>query len=147
MSYAAIQDMINRFGQTEMIRLSTPDGQDMDGIVPDRVIAALEDVSATIDSYIRQRYRTPLDVAPPEVVRVTCDMARYSLSTGDGRTPAEETTRRNDAAITWLRDIARGLVKLDLHEVSIGDESYAAAVIRGDDGSTPAAPFGRGGYL
>ena len=144
MAYAAIQDLIDRFGEIEMIRATTPDGQDMDGIGAERANAAIDDASAMIDSYVRKRYRTPLEVAPAEIRRTACDLARYYLATGDGRTPSEEVTRRQKDAIAWLRDIATGAVVLDLDEVAAGDESYATVAIRGDAVSERPAPFGRG---
>ena len=44
----------------------------------------------------------------------------------------------------WLRDIARGTVKLDLNEVAIGTESYAQVSIGGD--GDRRSPFGQGGW-
>lgn len=144
MAYATVQDMIDRFGASEMIRLSTPDGQTMDGVVVDRVERALAECSATMDSYMRQRYGTPLDIAPQEVRTRCADLARYDLATGDGKTPSDDTTKRADAALRWLRDVASGLVKLDLDEVAIGGESFAEVSVRGE--GEREAPFGRGGF-
>lgn len=144
MAYATVQDMIDRFGAPEMIRLSTPDDRDMDGVVTDRVERALELVSSTMDSYIRKRYATPLDVAPPEVTSKCCDMARYELACGDGKSPTTDMDKRNDVAMRWLRDIAAGAVTLDLDEVAIGEESFSQVSIRGD--GSRDAPFGRGGF-
>ena len=45
MAYAAIQDLIDRFGATELIRLTTPSDQDMDGIVQTVAETALEIVN------------------------------------------------------------------------------------------------------
>jgi phage gp36-like protein len=144
MRYAAVQDMIDRFGAQEMARLSTPADQDLDGIVTERVERAIEGVCATMDSYIRQRYATPLEVAPLEITRCCMDLVRYDLATGDGKTTAEEVKDRAKQAMEWLRDIARGTVKLDLDEVAVGTESFAVASIRGD-GARPA-PFGQGDW-
>ena len=144
MRYASVQDMIDWFGAQEMVRLSTPADRDLDGVVTDRVERAIEGVCATMDSYIRQRYRTPLEVAPLEITRCCMDLTRYDLSTGDGKIAAEEVKDRAKQAMDWLRDIARGTVKLDLDEVAIGEESYAATSIRGD-GARPA-PFGQGDW-
>ena len=118
MAYATIDHMVSRFGSDEMIRLSTPAGQDMDGIVADTVNTALDDASAMMNSYIRRRYATPLDVPPQEVVTTCCNMARYLLATGDGKSPSEEVKARNERAERWLRDIAKGDVRLELDEVA-----------------------------
>ena len=71
-------------------------------------------------------------------------MARYDLATGDGKTAAEEVKDRHRQAMEWLRDIARGTVKLDLNEVAIGTESYAQVSIGGD--GDRRSPFGQGGW-
>jgi phage gp36-like protein len=125
MAYATTTDMISRFGAEELIRISTPAGQDMDGVVISVVDAALEDAGALMDSYIRRRYQTPLDVPPPEIVSCCCNMARFNLATGDGKTCSEEVTARYDRAMRWLRDIAKGDVRLDLDEVAPTTEETA----------------------
>jgi phage gp36-like protein len=125
MAYATVTDMISRFGTEELIRISTPAGQDMDGVVRQVVDAALEDASALMDSYIRRRYQTPLDVPPPEVTACCCNMARFNLATGDGKTCSDEIKARNDRAERWLRDIAKGDVRLDLQEVAPTTEETA----------------------
>jgi phage gp36-like protein len=125
MAYATATDMIARFGSDELIRISTPASQDMDGVVASVVDAALEDASAVMDSYIRRRYQTPLDVPPPEIVVCCCNIARFNLATGDGKTCSDEVKSRNDRAERWLRDIAAGTVRLDLEEVAPTTEETA----------------------
>jgi phage gp36-like protein len=141
MAYASVQDMIDRFGAQEIARLSTPADRELDGVVSERVDRAIEGVSATLNSYIRQRYETPLDVAPLEIARACMDLARYDLATGDGKLAAEDVKDRAKQVMEWLRDIARGTVKLDLNEVAIGTESYAQVSIDGD--GTRQSPFGQ----
>ena len=135
MAYASVDDMIQRFGEREMVQLSTPAGQDMAGVVSDVVCRALDDASAHADSYLRMKYRTPLDVPPPEVTLHVCHLARYFLAAGNDRTASEDMKYRRDEANAWLREIRDGKVKLDLLDVSDDDESTAEALIRG-------APFG-----
>src|SRR5882724_8286908 len=110
MAYATVDDMVLRFGAIDMIRLTTPADQELDGIVRAVAETAFETASAIMDSYIRKRYRTPLDMAPPEVVAKCCDLARFELSTGDQKSPSEEVRSRRNDAIQWLRDIADGRV-------------------------------------
>jgi phage gp36-like protein len=130
MAYVTVDDLVRRFGEVEIIRLSTPADQDVDGIVLPVIEQAAEGASAVMDSYIRKRYRTPLDVPPPEVVQKCCDIVRFELATGDGKTCSDEIRARQKDAMGWLLEIARGNVLLDLEEVSIGDESYAQATTR-----------------
>ncbi len=143
MAYATTADLIRRFGQQELVRLTTPAGEDMDGVVVATAEAALEDASAVMDSYLRTQVGTPIDLPPREVSLFCGDIARHILSTGDGKTPGEEVQKRYDDAMRWLRDVASGKVKLDAAETTAGNESFAEVRER----DTSAAPFGQGGYL
>jgi phage gp36-like protein len=125
MAYATVTDMINRFGATEMVRLTTPSDQEMDGVVATVAATALNSAGAIMDSYIGRRYRVPMDVSPPVVTDICCDIARFKLSTGDQKTCSEEVRVRHKDAMDWLRDVSLGKVVLELDEVATGDESYA----------------------
>jgi phage gp36-like protein len=138
MAYATVSDLIERFGQTEMVRLTTPADQDLDGIVMTVAEAKIEDASALIDSYVRKRYRTPMDVPPQEIVRACCILARYDLATGEQREPTEQMREQRSETMAWLRDIAAGKALLELDEVAPSDESYARE-------SSRRPVYGRGG--
>ncbi len=125
MAYAAVSDMIDRFGQAEMIRLSTADGAPMVAVNPEPIARALDDASAIIDTWLRKRYRMPLTVAPPEIRRACCILARYDLSIGEQRNPAEQTIEDRKEVMSWLRAIGAGSALLDLDEVTVSDQSYA----------------------
>jgi phage gp36-like protein len=125
MAYARVDDMVRWFGAAEMIRLSTPDGVAASTVVPGPIEDALERASSMIDTYLRKRYQVPLEVAPSEIGRAACLLARYDLSTGGERMPGEQTKLDRQDTIAWLRDIAAGRVVLDLAEVAPGMESYA----------------------
>lgn len=142
MAYATIQDLIDRYGQTELVRLTTPADQDLDGIVLPVAEAALADASAEIDGYVGRRYQVPMDIAPPIVVAKVCAIARYKLSTGEQKSPTEEMRRQYDDAIAWARDVSLGKFVLELDEVEPSAESYAQV-------STRTAAFGcaGGGWL
>ena len=130
MAYATPSELAQRYGEQEIVRLTTPAGQDLGGIGMEAAETALTLASSLIDSYVRKRYRCPMDVPPDEIRRVCLDIARYELSTGDGKSPGDEVKERNRAAMAWLRDIADGRVVLELDEVATGDESYAQAETR-----------------
>ena len=129
-AYATVQDMITRFGEMEMIRLTTPSGADMDAVITEKAEAALADASALIDTYLRKRYEVPLDIVPPEITRACCMLARYDLSLGEDKQPPEQTKANRDEVTSWLRDISLGKVLLDLTEVAAGDNSFAQASTR-----------------
>lgn len=125
MAYATVTDMIERFGATEMIRLTTPSDQDLDGVVSSVANTALNSASAFMDGYVGRRYQVPMDIPPPVIVDHCCDIARFKLSTGDQKTCSEEVRVRHTDAIRWLEKVSLGQVVLELDEVTTGDESYA----------------------
>ena len=126
MAYASVADMVARFGQAEMIRASTPDGAAATVVVQAPISQALDDASALIDTYLRKRYGAPLDIAPPEISRACCMLARYDLSLGGEREASEQIKKTREETISWLKLIAKGEVDLDLAEVNTGDESFSA---------------------
>ena len=127
MAYATVQDMIDRFGQQEMIRLTTPDDQELDGVNAEVADAKLADASGVIDTYVGKRYRVPMDVPPAPVVRACCILARYDLACGGARNPSEQMTTQRADVMTWLRDVSTGKAVLELDEVAPSQESYAQA--------------------
>lgn len=131
MAYAGVQDMIDRFGQVEMIRVTTPADQDMDTVQTEPVLRALDDASVLIDGYLRRRYQVPLDLVPAEVRRACCLLARYDLTTGDNRDASERVLNDQKATLAWLKQVSDGTVLLPLAEVAPGDQSFAQVQTRG----------------
>ena len=142
MPYATVDEMIGRFGEVEMMRLTTPANADLVAVQREPAIVALGDASAVIDTYLRKRYRAPLDVAPKEIKRACCILARYDLATGEQKQPTETLVNERKETMAWLKQIANGDVVLDLEEVTGGDESFSAMQSRDQvfgsrgDGST-----------
>lgn len=110
--YATLQDMTQRFGEVEVIRLSSGDGPIRDSVDPTTVDMALSDATAMIDGYLRKRYQLPLAEVPPEVVRATCVLARHDLASGGGREPSTQMRNDRNDVIAWLNKIAEGYVTL-----------------------------------
>jgi len=109
MAYATLQDLQDRFGTAELQRfawdseLGQPDSA--------QVGRALEQASSTIDLYIGQAARLPLDSPPAILAALCCDIARYLLQ---DTSPLDEAEARHKAALTMLRDIADGRATLPL---------------------------------
>jgi phage gp36-like protein len=156
MPYAAVTDMVALFGTTEIIRLSTQDGDPMTDINQTVVALALANASATMDTYLRKRYLVPVAVTLPELVNTCCIMARYQLAFGGDREPSEQMRLANKQKIEWLVDLRDGKNVLS-GAVPSGDESFASMSDRGyttfaDDGdatganvnSPPLQPYGYG---
>lgn len=120
MNYATAQDLIDRFGERELIGLTDPDLQD---VRLDRAERAVEDAQAYVDSFVGRVYSLPLTgcvkpaptvdnpqatavVVPPQLVRITADVARYYLYRDFA--PESEVALRYKAATTELQAIADG---------------------------------------
>ena len=113
MAYATVQDMIGRFGETEMLRLSSVDGELPETVNAAPVEQAIADADGIIDSYLRKRYVVPLPLAPQVVTRASCILARYDLCVGGDREPPEQAKNDRKDIVAWLTQIAVGTVTLD----------------------------------
>lgn len=143
MSYATVQNLVDRFGEVEIARLTTAEGQPVDAIDAAAAQLALDDATAEIESYLRKRYATPVAApVPQELVRACALIARYNLSFGEQKQPSEQTTRQREQIVAWLRDISAGKVLLDL-ATAPSDYSFAQAADRMDaQMTTRGAVFG-----
>jgi len=128
--YSSADDMISQFGVVEMTRLTTPSGQPL--VEPNRatIEAALTQVSAIIDSYLRRRYQTPVAASAPELDHMAAHKARYDLALGDARQPSQQMIDENRDAVNWLKSVRDGTVLLDLAVVPSSTESHAAVQTR-----------------
>jgi phage gp36-like protein len=111
MSYATQQDLIDRFGEVELIELTDREEPLTEAIVTSVIDRALADADAEIDSFIGKRYTLPLASTPPRLVKVASDIARYNLYTD---TPNDQVANNYKAAVAWLRDLAKGNSELDI---------------------------------
>jgi len=113
MPYAAITDLISRYGERELIANTTPAGQDRDRIDATRVAQSLTDASDLIDGYLNRRYAVPLAEPTPSIVAACCKIARYDLAQNGETIPTEQMRDDRRDTLMWLRDIASGKVSLD----------------------------------
>jgi phage gp36-like protein len=110
MAYIDKAMMILKFSEPEIIQLTDRDGS-THAIVDAVLDPAMLDAEAEVDSYLGSRYVLPLP-SVPEILQVfTCDIARYRLY--DDAAPAE-VQRRYERAVSWLKDVSRGLVSLGI---------------------------------
>ena len=120
MNYAAVQHMIDRYGESEMIALTDPDIVAVQAAKAER---ALDDAQAFVDGFVGRVYRLPLPgcskpapvpgethavqfVPPPQLTRIACDVARYYLYSD--LAPEHEVYLRYKAAERELGQIAEG---------------------------------------
>lgn len=108
MAYATLDQLVSLFGAEDIRALSDRAGA---GVLDAEVVRdALERASSEVDSYLADRYATPLASdapVPAVVVSVTGDIARYRLTGGDVR-DSDPIRERYVKALGWLRDVADG---------------------------------------
>lgn len=114
MTYATQQNMIDRYGEQELIELT--DRAQLGVIDATALAGALVDADAEINAYLVSRYSLPLASVPPVLTRFASDIARYMLY--DTRAP-EQVKDRYDAAIKFFKLIADGKASLGLDPVSL----------------------------
>lgn len=115
MSYCTPQDLIDRFGEAELIQRT--DRADAAVIVAPVLNRAISDADAEIDSYLTA-YPLPLTSVPANLVRIACDITRYYLH---GDVANEQVKTRYDNAIKYLMQVAKGAI-------SIGPDTSGAVV-------------------
>jgi phage gp36-like protein len=119
MPYATTRDLLERFGEEEMLALSDRAGS---GSLNTSVLSrAIEDASGEIDGYVGNQYELPLSTIPPVLARLCCDIARWRLQ--EDR-PTDVARQRYEDAIAFLTKVAEGKVQLG---VDGSNEQPAAA--------------------
>jgi phage gp36-like protein len=111
-TYASAQDLIDRFGEKELIQLTDRVNRPQTTIDDTVVARALADAEALADGYIATRYTLPLAAVPAALVRIVCDLARFLLH-GKAAEKDSPVERANAAAIRWLQDVSKGTVTLE----------------------------------
>lgn len=107
MSYCTQQDMVDRFGELELIQLT--DRHDVNAIDTDVLDRAMERGASLIDSYCRVRYQIPLNPVDPMIIDLNADLARYHLYDDSA---SEQVTKNHDEAMRMLKQISQGVLQL-----------------------------------
>lgn len=120
MNYATPQDLIDRFGERELVQLTDPD---LLAVNTAAVQRALDDAQAYLDGFVGRVYALPLagctkpapvpgnlhatvQVAPPQLARMAADVARYYLHKDFA--PESEVYLRYKAVEKELQALAEG---------------------------------------
>ncbi len=115
--YADVADMVARFGEHDLRVLSARGPGKPVEIDTEAVNTALTDAAGRVDGYCRGRYDVPFNPPPPEIKRLTCDIARYFLYDQTRAIP-EAVENAYKLALKILGDIAKGAVVLDVGGVA-----------------------------
>lgn len=109
MSYASAQDMIDRFGEREVIALTDrEDSGQIDGLVLNHALAHADGL---INGYLQSRYLLPLKGNYPILVTFAVDIARYLLLGAEASETQPARDRYKDA-IRYLEMLAEGKISL-----------------------------------
>lgn len=129
MTYATQQDMIDRFGNDELIQITDRTNT---GAIDANVLAqALADADAEIDGYLGSRYSLPLTSVPKILTRLACDIARYDLYDAQA---TDQVKERYQNAREFLTAVSRG-------KITLGVSADVAVVSDGPEVSAPARVF------
>lgn len=126
--YTTQQQMIDRFGQAELIQLTDRDGT-AGAIVAAVLDAAGVAADAIIDTHLSGRYQLPLASVPTVLISIGADLRRFNLY--DDAAP-EQITKRYDEAMKLLRAIAKGEISLGL--TAAGDAPGPAGTAQMESG-------------
>ncbi len=111
MPYVTQQQLVDRFGDEELIQLTDRANTGaIDTVVLNQAIA---DAGAEIDGYIGGRYQLPLTTVPPILALYAGDIVRYRLYDDAAR---DEVRKRYEDAIRFLRLVGEGKLRLGADE-------------------------------
>ncbi len=111
MSYVTVEAMQLKFGERELIQLTDNEAPYQDAINMEKLNAAMQEANSEIDAYIGSRYPLPLQVMPPFLVNIGCNLARFYANTGD-LAENDPIKARYDASIKTLTKISKGELTL-----------------------------------
>lgn len=112
MSYCTQQDLVDRFGQAELVQLTDRTNKPATTIDADVVTRAIDDAASLVDGYLKKAYALPLSTVPGILTKISADIARYFLNgrAAEKGSPVDIAYRD---ALNWLANVANGVVILD----------------------------------
>lgn len=104
MSYLSREELIERYGETEIVRLERNIAK-TDGPNPITSEKAIADAEEMVNGYVAAQYPLPLPVTTEPVKRAVAVIARYFLYKDK---PTEIVRQDYEDVISWLKQIAAG---------------------------------------
>jgi phage gp36-like protein len=112
-SYASVQDMVNRYPNRDLVQLTNEDPA-ATSVNQTPITLALADASSEIDGYIEARFTLPLTDPPPVLNRLATDIAMYRLQTLRPLHDLQDARRRYEDAVAVLEKVAAGELTLGI---------------------------------
>ncbi|CAM4094446.1 gp436 family protein [Acinetobacter pragensis] len=109
--YATVEAMKRKFGETLLIRLTDTEKPYQGVINMEKLDSAMQEANSEIDAYVGSRYPLPLQVIPPFLVNIGCNLARYYSVTGD-LSDNDPIKNRFESSIKTLTKISKGELTL-----------------------------------
>lgn len=109
MSYATLQQLIDRYGRDMLVALTDRLDPPAGAIDEEIVARALSGADALIDGYLAGKYALPLAVTPPVLVPIAQALAIYDLHVTE---PEKKVQNDYDNAVKRLAEIAKGVIQL-----------------------------------
>lgn len=142
MAYSTIANMIERYGEGELIGL-TDRGAIATGVIDESVVEkALTSASDKVDGFLAVRYALPLSDTPPLISGLVEVLAYWDLHPSE---PDEKLKTDHKEALSTLRDISQGKVKLDVDGVEPDGNGSTGA--RFTDRQRPFDPGKMSGFI
>ena len=109
--YATVEGMKRKFGESELIQLTETEPPYLDAINMDKLNAAMQEANSEIDAYVGSRYPLPVQLIPPFLTEIGCNLARYYAVTGD-LSENDPIKNRYESSIKTLTKISKGELTL-----------------------------------
>ena len=109
--YATAVAMQRKFGERELIQLTETEPPYLGEINMDKLNSAMNEANSEIDAYVGSRYPLPLQVIPPFLTEIGCNLARYYAVTGD-LSENDPIKNRYESSIKTLTKISKGELTL-----------------------------------
>ena len=120
MAYCTKTDILEQIEEDVLIQLTDDDDA---GVVDEgKVTRAIADADAEIDSYCGTKYDVPFSTVPVMIRKMSVDISIYNLYARRRGAP-DDRKKRYDAAISFLKDVSRGIASLGGDGPSADDDS------------------------
>jgi phage gp36-like protein len=141
--YATVEAMKRKFGESELIQLTETEPPYLDVINMDKLNAAMNEANSEIDAYVGSRYALPLQIIPPFLTEIGCNLARYYAVTGD-LAENDPIKNRYESSIKTLTKISKG--ELVLGGSPVGESKPVQTSSNNVMFSVGRRDFGNGGW-